>query len=68
MFARLSAAILLALPLLALAACDTANQQCCNSVEQSNTPSVANLLSIVGADAQGDTAQVGGMFASLIVK
>ncbi|GLB38125.1 putative hydrophobins [Lyophyllum shimeji] len=61
MFARLSAAVLLALPLLAAAGgqCNTGEMQCCNSVQNADTPSVAALLGVLGVAAQGVTGQVG---------
>ncbi|KAG6855989.1 hypothetical protein H0H87_008669 [Tephrocybe sp. NHM501043] len=59
MFARFSAAILLALPLLAAAGCSTEKQQCCNSVQKAGSPSAASLLSLLGVAVQGVTAQVG---------
>ncbi|KAG6812250.1 hypothetical protein H0H92_003706 [Tricholoma furcatifolium] len=61
MFARLSAAILLALPVLALAGgCTTGEQTCCKSVEDANSPNVATLLgTLLGVAAQGVTGQVG---------
>ncbi|KAG6824232.1 hypothetical protein H0H92_007590, partial [Tricholoma furcatifolium] len=60
MFARLSAAILLALPLLAVAQdCDTSNQHCCNSLQDANTTSISTLLSnLLAADVQGVIGQL----------
>ncbi|KAG6817240.1 hypothetical protein H0H87_011297 [Tephrocybe sp. NHM501043] len=67
MFARLSAVVLLALPLLALADCETKNQQCCNSVQDAQHASSAAVLgNLIGAAAQGITGQVGCMLLSLL--
>ncbi|KAG6825860.1 hypothetical protein H0H92_002097, partial [Tricholoma furcatifolium] len=64
MFARLSAAVLLALPLLAAAGesggCSTGTQVCCNSVQDAKSAGVANLLfNVLGVAASGVTGQVG---------
>ncbi|KAG6818645.1 hypothetical protein H0H93_003195, partial [Arthromyces matolae] len=62
MLARLSAVILLALPLLAVAqtSCSTQNQQCCNSVQDANSPGIAEIVhSLLGAAVEDVTAQVG---------
>ncbi|KAG6835099.1 hypothetical protein H0H93_004839 [Arthromyces matolae] len=62
MFARLSAAILLALPLFAVAqtSCSTQNQQCCNSVQDATSPGVAEIVhSLLGVAVEDVTAQVG---------
>ncbi|KAG6825857.1 hypothetical protein H0H92_002093 [Tricholoma furcatifolium] len=61
MFARLSAAILLALPILAAAqGCTTGTQQCCNSLQDAQSANMATLLGdILGVAAQGVTGQVG---------
>ncbi|KAG6822370.1 hypothetical protein H0H92_014126, partial [Tricholoma furcatifolium] len=66
MFARLSAAVLLALPIFAAAqGCSTGTQQCCNSLEDASSANVANLLfNVLGAAAQGVTGQVGGTSTS----
>ncbi|KAG6825858.1 hypothetical protein H0H92_002094 [Tricholoma furcatifolium] len=64
MFARLSAAVLLALPLFA-AACITGEQMCCDSVQDASSAGMANLLfNVLGAAASGVTGQVGGMYTS----
>ncbi|KAH9919992.1 fungal hydrophobin [Epithele typhae] len=60
MFARVAAATLLALPVLAAAqSCSTGPVQCCNSVESASSPSVAGILSVLGVVVQDVTAMVG---------
>ncbi|GLB43275.1 putative hydrophobins [Lyophyllum shimeji] len=61
MFARLSAALLLALPLLARAdgQCNTGEIQCCNSVQNADSPSITGVLGLLGIAAQSVTGQVG---------
>ncbi|KAG6848768.1 hypothetical protein H0H93_014268, partial [Arthromyces matolae] len=62
MFARLSAAILLALPLFAVAqtSCSTEKQQCCNSVQDAKSSGVAEIVhSLLGVAVEDVTAQVG---------
>ncbi|GLB43277.1 putative hydrophobins [Lyophyllum shimeji] len=61
MLARATAAFFLALPLLSAATgqCNTGELQCCNSVQNADSPSVAALLGAIGVAAQGVTGQVG---------
>ncbi|KAG6849363.1 hypothetical protein H0H93_009106 [Arthromyces matolae] len=62
MFARLSAAVLLALPLFAAAqnSCTTQNQQCCNSLQDAHATGVAEILdALLGVAVEDITAQVG---------
>ncbi|KAG6846742.1 hypothetical protein H0H93_012129 [Arthromyces matolae] len=61
MFARLSAIVLLALPMFAMAGgCNTEGQQCCNSVQSSKSTAVAAILhSLIGVAAEDITVPVG---------
>ncbi|KAG5718506.1 hypothetical protein E4T56_gene15353 [Termitomyces sp. T112] len=60
MFARLSAAIVLALPLLAAATCSSGQPQCCNSLLDATTDGVAQFLeNLLGVDVQSITGLVG---------
>ncbi|RDX47330.1 fungal hydrophobin [Lentinus brumalis] len=61
MFARLAVVSTLSLALLAAAAdsCSTGPVQCCNSVESSHSAAGSALLSVLGIDLQGVTAQLG---------
>ncbi|KAG6818635.1 hypothetical protein H0H93_003281 [Arthromyces matolae] len=62
MFARLSAAVLLALPLFAVAqtSCSTEKQQCCNSVQDAKSSGIADIVhSLLGVALEDVTAQVG---------
>ncbi|KAG6906771.1 hypothetical protein DXG01_012160 [Tephrocybe rancida] len=60
MFARLSAAILLALPLLAVAdSCSTGEQHCCNTAQDAKSTNAFFMDSFVGAGLLGAIGQVG---------
>ncbi|KAI0674323.1 fungal hydrophobin-domain-containing protein [Trametes maxima] len=60
MFARVAVASVLALPLLAAAqSCNTGSLRCCQSVQSSDSASVAGLLGALGVVLNGVTAQVG---------
>ncbi|KLO14558.1 fungal hydrophobin [Schizopora paradoxa] len=39
--------------------CNTGSVQCCNSVQDANSPSIANLLGPLGVVVSGITGQVG---------
>ncbi|KAG6918416.1 hypothetical protein DXG01_014595 [Tephrocybe rancida] len=61
MFARFSAAILLALPLLAVAdSCSTGTQHCCNQAQDAKSANAVDILgTIVGAGVPGLIGQAG---------
>ncbi|RPD55308.1 fungal hydrophobin [Lentinus tigrinus ALCF2SS1-7] len=63
MFARLAVVSTLSFALLAAAAdtgsCSTGPVQCCNSVESSDSAAGSALLSVLGIDLKGVTAQLG---------
>ncbi|KAF5377897.1 hypothetical protein D9615_006824 [Tricholomella constricta] len=62
MFARLSAALLIALPLLVAAGgsqCSSGNQQCCDSVQSSDDANVAALLSSLSIPIQDVNVPIG---------
>ncbi|KAF8055412.1 hydrophobin-251 [Lyophyllum atratum] len=59
MLARISIAILLALPLLAAAGPHGKSTSCCNSVQNADDKSVAGILGFLGVAVQGLTGQVG---------
>jgi len=66
MFARIASVLVLALPLLVAAEgdipasqCNTSDLQCCNQVQNADTPFVAGLLELLGITASGVTGQVG---------
>ncbi|KAG6915952.1 hypothetical protein DXG01_009174 [Tephrocybe rancida] len=67
MFARLSAAILLALPLLAVAdSCNTGTEHCCNQAQDAKSANAVDILgTIVGAGVPGLIGQAGCMYTFL---
>ncbi|KAF8885082.1 fungal hydrophobin [Gymnopilus junonius] len=61
MFGRASAALLLALPILAAAQsdCTTGSLECCSSVQSASNPVISTLLGLLGIVVGDITGQVG---------